>query len=387
MSIQDNRLKLNDIIKNNNLIDKELIKYFDIKDFKNHFNKFTEILFNDFAFSIDEIFIYYNMNNVNLSKVIMSMYIKAFEEVVDKYKTYNKNNLTYFNNKGKDLLSKDINQAVQQLKGFSIWFKRTYQNDINIIQRIKTEDSNVQTILNRLYDLGLFDFYNYVVRLETLSYDNLYNRRVQQISVYIIKYFFLTEVLLKVLLDVQGNTNTDSKGNRTIINNFSSYMNEQGLYMPNQYSPNIVKNYSCNTRNKLNPILSTKVIQQMQNKLLKDMYDIVVSINKDSDKIQKQQLTFVNEKKTVSKNEDIINEMKKDKVRYNQVIRTLEDKDKNIKKNNTIDMIIMYLIILITVIYIFINIIKEVTNNNNLLIVNISLIVIILISKFYYLLK
>ena len=387
MSIQDNRLKLNDIIKNNNLIDKELVKYFDIKDFKNHFNKFTEILFNDFAFSIDEIFIYYNMNNVNLSKVIMSMYIKAFEEVVDKYKTYNKNNLTYFNNKGKDLLSKDINQAVQQLKGFSIWFKRTYQNDINIIQRIKTEDSNVQTILNRLYDLGLFDFYNYVVRLETLSYDNLYNRRVQQISVYIIKYFFLTEVLLKVLLDVQGNTNTDSKGNRTIINNFSSYMNEQGLYMPNQYSPNIVKNYSCNTRNKLNPVLSIKVIQQMQNKLLKDMYDIVVSINKDSDKIQKQQLTFVNEKKTVSKNEDIINEMKKDKVRYNQVIRTLEDKDKNIKKNNTIDMIIMYLIILITVIYIFINIIKEVTNNNNLLIVNISLIVIILISKFYYLLK
>ena len=387
MSIQDNRLKLNDIIKNNNLIDKELVKYFDIKDFKNYFNKFTEILFNDFAFSIDEIFIYYNMNNVNLSKVIMSMYIKAFEEVVDKYKTYNKNNLTYFNNKGKDLLSKDINQAVQQLKGFSIWFKRTYQNDINIIQRIKTEDSNVQTILNRLYDLGLFDFYNYVVRLETLSYDNLYNRRVQQISVYIIKYFFLTEVLLKVLLDVQGNTNTDSKGNRTIINNFSSYMNEQGLYMPNQYSPNIVKNYSCNTRNKLNPILSTKVIQQMQNKLLKDMYDIVVSINKDSDKIQKQQLTFVNEKKTVSKNEDIINEMKKDKRRYNQVIRTLEDKDKNIKKNNTIDMIIMYLVILITVIYIFINIIKEVTNNNNLLIVNISLIVIILISKFYYLLK
>tara|TARA_B100000575_G_C23085024_1_gene625271 strand:+ start:342 stop:1505 length:1164 start_codon:yes stop_codon:yes gene_type:complete len=387
MSIQDNRLKLNDIIKNNNLIDKELVKYFDIKDFKNHFNKFTEILFNDFAFSIDEIFIYYNMNNVNLSKVIMSMYIKAFEEVVDKYKTYNKNNLTYFNNQGKDLLSKDINQAVQQLKGFSIWFKRTYQNNINIIQRIKTEDSNVQTILNRLYDLGLFDFYNYVVRLETLSYDNLYNRRVQQISVYIIKYFFLTEVLLKVLLDVQGNTNTDSKGNRTIINNFSSYMNEQGLYMPNQYSPNIVKNYSCNTRNKLNPVLSTKVIQQMQNKLLKDMYDIVVSINKDSDKIQKQQLTFVNEKKTVSKNEDIINEMKKDKVRYNQVIRTLEDKDKNIKKNNTIDMIIMYLVILITVIYIFINIIKEVTNNNNLLIVNISLIVIILISKFYYLLK
>ena len=164
-------------------------------------------------------------------------------------------------------------------------------------------------------------------------------------------------------------------------------MNEQGLYMPNKYSPNIVKNYSCNTRNKLNPILSTKVIQQMQNKLLKDMYDIVVSINKDSDKIQKQQLTFVNEKKTVSKNEDIINEMKKDKVRYNQVIRTLEDKDKNIKKNNTIDMIIMYLVILVTVIYIFINIIKEVTNNNNLLIVNISLIVIILISKFYYLLK
>ena len=87
MSIQDNRLKLNNIIKNNNLIDKVLVKYFDIKDFKNHFNKFTEILFNDFAFSIDEIFIYYNMNNVNLSKVIMSMYIKAFEEVVDKYKT------------------------------------------------------------------------------------------------------------------------------------------------------------------------------------------------------------------------------------------------------------------------------------------------------------
>ena len=387
MSIQDNRLKLNDIIKNNNLIDKELVKYFDIKDFKNNFNKFTEILFNDFAFSIDEIFIYYNMNNVNLSKVIMSIYIKAFEEVISKYKTYNKNNLTYFNNQGKDLLSKDLNQAVQQLKGFSIWFKRTYQNNINIIQRIKTEDSNVQTILNRLYDLGLFDFYNYVVRLETLSYDNLYNRRVKQISVYIIKYFFLTEVLLKVLLDVQGNTNTDSKGNRTIINNFSSYMNEQGLYMPNQYSPNIIKNYSCNTRNKLNPVLSTKVIQQMQNKLLKDIYDIVVNINKDSDKIQKQQLNLVDEKKIVSKNEDIINEMKKDKGKYNQVIRTLEDKDKNIKKNNTIDIIIMYLVILITIVYIVINIIKEVTNNNNLLVANISLIVIILISKFYYLLK
>ena len=379
MSIQDNRLKLNDIIKNNNLIDKELVKYFDIKDFKNHFNKFIEILFNDFAFSIDEIFIYYNMNNVNLSKVIMSIYIKAFEEVISKYKTYNKNNLTYFNNQGKDLLSKDLNQAVQQLKGFSIWFKRTYQNNINIIQRIKTEDSNVQTILNRLYDLGLFDFYNYVVRLETLSYDNLYNRRVKQISVYIIKYFFLTEVLLKVLLDVQGNTNTDSKGNRTIINNFSSYMNEQGLYMPNQYSPNIIKNYSCNTRNKLNPVLSTKVIQQL--------HKIVVNINKDSDKKQKQQLNLVDEKKIVSKNEDIINEMKKDKGKYNQVIRTLEDKDKNIKKNNTIDIIIMYLVILITIVYIVINIIKEVTNNNNLLVANISLIVIILISKFYYLLK
>ena len=35
--------------------------------------------------------------------------------------------------------------------------------------------------------------------------------------------------------------------------------------------------------------------------------------------------------------------MKKDKLRYNQVIRTLHDKDKTIGKNDTIDMIIMYI--------------------------------------------
>jgi hypothetical protein len=387
MSIQDNRLHINDIIKNNKLIDKKLLKYFDIQEFKHQFNEFTEILYNDFAFSIDEVLVYYKLNNVRLSRALMFLYLKVFEEVANKYKLYKSDNIIYYSNQGKDLVNDNINEAFQQLKGFNYWFRKTYLNNINIIERIKTETIHNHTILNRLYDLGLFKFYNYVVELETLKYDNLFNTRVKQIAQYINKYFFLSEILLKVLLDVQGNFSNDSKGNRTIVNNYSNYMNEQGLYRPNQYSKYINKKYSCNTNSKLKPILSHGVIDVVQNKLLKDMYDIIVNINKDSIKIEQQQIGFINVKKQISQNEDIINEMKKDKLRYNQVIRTLHDKDKTIGKNDTIDMIIMYIVLLLTIVYIAINIIKEVTNTNNLLVGNVVLIVIILIFKFYYLLK
>ena len=198
MSIQDNRLQINDIIKNNKLIDKDLLKYFDIQDFKHKFNEFTEILYNDFAFSIDEVLVYYKLNNVRLSRALMFLYFKIFQEVATKYRWYKSNNITYYSNQGKDLVNDNINEAFEQLKGFNVWFRKTYLNNINIIERIKTETIHNHTILNRLYDLGLFKFYNYVVELETLTYDNLFNRRVKQVAQYINKYFFLSEILLKV---------------------------------------------------------------------------------------------------------------------------------------------------------------------------------------------
>jgi len=274
-----------------------------------------------------------------------------------------------------------------------VWNKN--KKNISKIERDPSNYFNTETLMNlhtMLFDSGLFTFYNNLIEIENYNYRTNYLNRMKTLSNQVNKYFFLTEVLFKLLTDT--NYNITENGDNKIVNKFSSSdIDEIGIKYPNNnYKPALLNRWRVkrlirknNCRSGYNP---SNIMSNMKYKLLKNIYNIILKINKDKTKIEKISNKLTSGDGIISNSERIITEMKNDKNIDSRKITTLLKKQKEIKTTNKILFIKTLLLFIILILIISSNIYISTTSNpNKLLQLNFIIIVIIFIIKFYYLFK
>ena len=352
--------------------DNTLIDSFNITSFKNDFNILLDKFKND-KYHIDDIFrrLYFNDK---LSKTMKK--------------------LIYYAIKHDAHLNNHSNDEINERTNFYSWFENNYYEndnvkkiDITTIYNVSNDNVNNSLLLN-LINNGYFTLYNKIVEVENLEVEGE-KKVLKELSILVTKYFFLTEILLKILLDTDYNNNDNGNGNDndTIINNFSDWSGEKGLGEIHNYSSEVTNINSCNSENRP----SYTIRYKMKILIIKKIYNILKEVTDKLEDMQGQTLEYqidVNsEINKMNKKIDNLNNNKKSFIHYNRTIKNKKDyiKNNNMKnKRNFIITLVLAIILIVVNLYIFI-----VSKNNTSIIfqINISIIVVIILMKFYYLLK
>jgi hypothetical protein len=343
---------------------------FNIVSFKAKFNVFLDALSIHLKYEVDEVFKYYRMQET-LSKTLLVIIIQALWFLKGK---------THY-------LTKEVNGAQVPITDDEIeTFRRNLWNNNrdNTVQI--TYPSSADPVFVKFRDSSgeLFGLYNYLVQIENDNHSDIYLSRIKTLSNEVNKYFFLTEILLKMLLDTKHNVITTATDNKEIVRNFSDYRRpELGMHKPNEDDiPGWAKNQN-ECRNGLNP---TYISNTMKNKLLKNIYDTITRINIGANNIR-QNANDLDANNINDKEMDIIN-LKNDKNIEVNKITTLLNKKKEINNNNKRSLVKTIALFIVLLILIGGNIYTSIKNNpNKLLQINIGIILIIFIMKFYYLFK
>ena len=350
--------------------DNTLIDSFNITSFKNDFNILLDKFKND-KYHIDDIFrrLYFNDK---LSKTMKK--------------------LIYYAIKHDAHLNNHSNDEINERTNFYSWFENNYYEndnvkkiDITTIYNVSNDNVNNSLLLN-LINNGYFTLYNKIVEVENLEVEGE-KKVLKELSILVTKYFFLTEILLKILLDTDYNNNDNGNDNDTIINNFSNWSGEKGLGEIHNYSSEVTNINSCNSENRP----SYTIRYKMKILIIKKIYNILKEVTDKLEDMQGQTLEYqidVNsEINKMNKKIDNLNNNKKSFIHYNRTIKNKKDyiKNNNMKnKRNFIITLVLAIILIVVNLYIFI-----VSKNNTSIIfqINISIIVVIILMKFYYLLK
>ena len=355
---------------NPNLAD--LKNSFDIVSFKTAFNQFLYALSTHLKYEVDEVFKYYRMQET-LSKTLLVIIIQALWFLREK-----PHNLTKEVNRAQVSITADEIETFRR----KLWNKNR-DNTLPITYPSITDP--VFVTFSRLDGTNyLFGLYNYLVQIENDNHSDIYLNRIKLLSNEVNKYFFLTEILLKMLLDTKHNVNSNTPNNKEIVRNFSDYTRlELGMHKPNEDGiPGWAKNQNV-CRNNLNP---TYISNTMKNKLLKNIYDTITRINIGANNIR-QNANDLDVNNINDKEMDIIN-LKNDKDIEVNKITTLLNKQKEINSNNKWSLVKTIALFIVLLILIGGNIYTSIKNNpNKLLQINIGIILIIFIMKFYYLFK
>ena len=359
-----------------NITDNTLRDSFDIVGFKIKLNKFFKILSVNFKFEVDEIFKYYTFAAGSLSNTLLLIIIYALH-----FSSVKKHNLMVN-------AKKVTRQEIYQYR-IRLW-NNNFNKTLPIIgyntipnSNVNAETGGVDDFHKVLYDTGLFEFYNYFKTIENVNAEDKYLNKIKILSQDVNKYFFLTELLLKLLSDTRGNIDSDST-DKTILRNFSDYTTpEEGIISPNNWGVGGRIQYSC--KNGRNPYI---IENNMKYKLLRNIYDIVLKINRDRVKINNKSIELNKNTENINNDEVLINKLRNDQQGYNNKITTLLKKQEEITSSNKITFIKTLLLFIISMAIIISNIYISTTNEKNkLLQFNICIIVIIFIMKFYYLFK
>lgn len=330
---------------------------FSIIEFKKESEKFFLALNDILEYKVDEIFKFYTLQN-KLSDTILVIIIHAL------YFAKNKSSVT--SNYNSNDLDKYRIILWNELKGTTI-----------------NKDANELAIHEDLHDDNLFELYNKVIEVENSNHETIFLNKIKELSNNINKYFFLTEILFKLLSDTKYNVDSNTPVNE-IVRNFSGYTDHEiGVTGPNNTTSSWSSRQNSCRSNKRNPGF---IVSQMKNKLLKNIYDIVLTINKDKERIEdlSQELNNYD----IDSIENDISRLKNDKNIDSKKLTTLLKKQKEINSSNRISFIKTLLLFIVLTIIIGSNIYISTTNQpNKLLQFNIFVIVIIFIMKFYYLFK
>ena len=348
--------------------DDTLIDSFNITSFKNDFNTLLDKFKND-KYHIDDLFrrLYFS---TKLSKTMKKLiYYSIYHD-------------TYLNTHSTNEKNKRIN--------FYKWFGKNYYENDNVkkidmttIYNVSNDNVNNSLLLN-LINSGYFTLYNKIVEVENLEVEGE-KKVLKELSILVTKYFFLTEILLKILLDTDYNNNDN--GNDTIINNFSNWSGEKGLGEFHNYNSGVTNINSCNSENRP----SYTIRYKMKTIIIKKIYNILKEVTNKLENIQEKTLDYqidVNyEINKMNKKIDNLNNDKKGFIHYD---RTIKNKKEYIKKKNMKNKRNFIIILVLAIILIFLNLYIFIVSKKNTSIIfqiNVSIIVVIILLKFYYLLK
>lgn len=354
----------NPVLDNSN--DQLLINSFNIQEFKNDFNPLINNLKLQKKLHIDDIFrklAFYPKLSKTLKLLIQ----------------YGIDHNIYINN--------HTPEDRQKMIEFSNWYTNNYfsNNDVGVINIIPDNGNMNIIMLNDLINNGYFNLYNKVVQIENLDVEGNDNLKLfKELSILISKYYFLTEVLLKLLLDTDYNNNQG--GNDTILNNFTEYSGEKGFDTPHNYNNNVAAINNCNSNN--TPTYSIR--SKMKSVIIKQIHNVLKEFNSKLINIRNLTSEYVIDNSVIDEMNNKINKLDSDKKKFIHYGRTLEDKQEYIKKNNSKDKRNLIIILVVAILIVIANLYVYLFTGKNtdvMFQINISIIVVIIITKFYYLLK
>ena len=347
--------------------DRTLIDSFNITNFKTDFNTLLDKFKND-KYHIDDIFrrLYFHDK---LSKTIKKLIY------------YSIRHDAYLNDHSTSEKNKRIN--------FFNWFNNNYYENDNIkkigsntINDISNDTVNNSLLLN-LINNEYFTLYNKIIEIENLEVEGE-KQIIKELSILVTKYFFLTEILLKMLLDTQYNNNG---GDNTIINNFRNVPGEKGLGELHNYNSAVVDINSCDNNN--NP--SEQIRSKMKNVIIKGIYNILNEVTEKLEDMQEQSLEYnIDVNSEIIKMNNRIKNLNSDKKSFIHYDRTIKNKKDHVKKNNMKNRRNFIIILVLAIILIISNLYTFIVSKKNTSIIfqiNISIIVVIILIKFYYLFK
>ena len=338
--------------------------------------------------------------NRNDSNFKVSYYLdNNLDENYNPYKNLNKNFIESFkehvtNNRGKsvdNLIS--TYQAPQQYKNIFI-----------------VELDN---------DLKIFGLYDYIIEVEnTIQYtesglDKSFSKIIYFIQnylvIYILKYYVLSELLLKLLLDTKNNysvSDLDSDDKLKFIigdiniseeDSISSYKKEN--IIKNNYDNSSINSTILNndvglkffdTNDQANSKADVEIIKTYVYKIIQDMWFINYLMEKNVKFLLLNNVKDINtqEQNPVIKSEADLEKLNNKVENINKNILELNLKNLNLQKNYEKKRNMYYIIITLIILFIFINL-YIIKNNKleSLLTINIILVVVILLTKFFTLIK
>ena len=365
-----------------------IINALDITNFRTNFNDMVEV-FDEADYTVNDMLRFYSRYDPNNA---------------ESYKTTNDTNDNYLVNqwKGDDdtpyrnILSDFIlDMIINYIDITDVYLKESIISHLNESVRGKTQGlaqssvgsarPNIQETLEVLIDGKLFNLYFSVIGVEIIgdnsgkdiSLLNVYNT-TNIIVMNILKYFYLSELLLRVLLDTNENVDASEDVKKNIIH--SDYEVDSTEHLGMRLSDNEIT--EINVENKINEV----------NKILKDIYLIYLLFKKNKNKFNnfnQSDYGTGNGSNTDSGSILIANysnqtdSLKNDVVDINMNINKLNLKNINIKKNYEKNRNIYFITILFVIVYISINLFVILTKGpDSLLTLNGIIIIVILLTKF-----
>ena len=366
------------ILDTSNEDDEKLLNSFNIIDFKNDFNAFLSNLDSPYRNSATQ-----SVYNIN----------KVFKQYI-LYPEFSKT-LLYLMKKSGDAVVNDADRntnlpksEITQMDEFNKWFWNTYQNKkIEEEEYDSPEDFNKIMINDWLSNTNTFDFYNKIISIEQMNFvdDPRKPRKllIKELSLLINKYYFLTEILLKILLDTRANEINDETSS-IIARNFT--YQDTSRQLKSDYGLSQPWSGDCNNRK-----IHWKPRYRMKYKVIKQIYIIINEFNNKLRNIQQENNNYndINNNE-LDEMEETISNLNKDKTKFIHINNTLKNKqtyidtNRNKQKRNLIILVIFALLIVIFNLYIFFG---NPQSSSLAFQINVSIIVVIIIIKFYYLFK
>ena len=343
----------------------------------------------------------------NLSDFILDLIINAVESKFDVSTSTNNgafsglysgmgSNYNPYKNSSKNFL--------EEFKDFiAVPGNRKNKNEMLIAKDNYFTEQSYKNIFGHMVNLKIFDLYHYVLEVEKIKDSNDIEQGIyfikNFISMNILKYFYLSEMLLKILLDTEENV--DGKNNNASITT--------NIYIPvsgyKQY--NIIKNeFEYDTDEfDTSKSIGMKLTDDQKNKdycydylesritsvykIIKDIFLINLFLEKNTKILMNDSISYITNPQgleNIQKRKiDILN---KDVQGINKNITELNLKNLNIEKNYEKKRNIYYITIIFIIIYIFLNLyVIWSDKNDSLLTLNGILITLILFTKFISLIK
>ena len=388
----------------------------------------------------------WEMKNVNssiniqrniVSTFILDMIIEAIDSRFNPDSTFNPNQ-----NRDKDTFTASNylleNQKVPYMASSANFIKFFKLNRDSIIGKNISNAINTLELENRIPseylaifislkdDLKIFDLYDRIVDMEediieytTDSLELTYIKPLYYIQnylvLYIIKYYVLSELLLRTLLDTQENQGISSNSEIYKINENRETTTENKVKDIAVYNKQNIINNNYNYDNVLNDNvlndndvglkLNTDEISTLNDsfdspigvnlinyvyKIIKDMWLINYLLEKNSKFLLSENVIEINEQTQGSSIEseialDVLNTKVEN---INKNILELNQKNLNIQKQYEKKRNMYYITIALVIIFIFLNI-YVIKNNKfeSLLTINIIIVIVILLTKFFTLIK
>tara|TARA_Y100001970_G_C14252007_1_gene872531 strand:- start:1874 stop:3265 length:1392 start_codon:yes stop_codon:yes gene_type:complete len=419
-----------------------LNSHLDIIQFKRKFNAMVMGLSN-YEYYMSDMLEYYSGNDGENSNWGTNSYLVSEW----KSETIDKNDIIYRNNLSDFILNLIINAVeskfadsphdVSTVGGFSHFYMITldsnsyhpYRNiDSYFLEEFKEfiagpgyrknwndmrnagnsyfSEQSYKNIFRNMLDLKIFDLYHWVLEVEKIQDLNDSKQGIYFIKNFIamnvLKYFYLSEMLLKVLLDTKENIEGTANHDEIIQNDYTptsgqykkyNIIRKEFEYDSSDFdtSKSVGMKLTSVQKSNYNPC-TTGVLEPHINsvyKIIKDMYFINLFLERNNSILIDDNIQYItNPSQLTDAQKTKIENLGKNIRSINKNITELNLKNLNIEKNYEKKRNMYYITIIFIIIYIFLNLyVIWSGKTDSLLTLNAILVILILLTKFLSLIK